>query len=113
MAHIELLDETMRDGQQSLWGMRMQAGMALPVAPMIDRSGYRVIDLTGSSSVIERRPLPEDDPRQRKPDIRLAQEKLDWKPKVPLQEGLRRTIEYFDDMLRSNRIDRFRLSRSA
>ena len=49
MAHIELLDETMRDGQQSLWGMRMQAGMALPVAPMIDRSGYRVIDLTGSS----------------------------------------------------------------
>ena len=49
MAHIELLDETMRDGQQSLWGMRMQAGMALPVAPMIDRTGYRVIDLTGSS----------------------------------------------------------------
>jgi len=49
MAHIELLDETMRDGQQSLWGMRMQAGMALPVAPLIDQSGYRVIDLTGSS----------------------------------------------------------------
>lgn len=49
MAHIEILDETMRDGQQSLWGMRMQAGMALPVAPIIDRSGYRVIDLTGSS----------------------------------------------------------------
>ena len=49
MAHIELLDETMRDGQQALWGMRMQAGMALPVAPIIDRTGYRVIDLTGSS----------------------------------------------------------------
>jgi len=49
MAHIEFLDETMRDGQQSLWGMRMQAGMALPVAPIIDRTGYRVIDLTGSS----------------------------------------------------------------
>jgi len=49
MAHIELLDETMRDGQQSLWGMRMQAGMALPIAPTIDRTGYRVIDLTGSS----------------------------------------------------------------
>ena len=42
MAHIEFLDETMRDGQQSLWGMRMQAGMALPVAPLIDRTGYRV-----------------------------------------------------------------------
>ncbi len=49
MAHIEFLDETMRDGQQSLWGMRMQAGMALPVAPLIDRVGYRVVDLTGSS----------------------------------------------------------------
>jgi len=49
MAHIEFLDETMRDGQQSLWGMRMQAGMALPVASLVDRTGYRVIDLTGSS----------------------------------------------------------------
>lgn len=49
MAHIEFLDATMRDGQQSLWGMRMQAGMALPVAPIIDRTGYRVVDLTGSS----------------------------------------------------------------
>jgi oxaloacetate decarboxylase alpha subunit len=49
MAHIEFLDETMRDGQQSLWGMRMQAGMALPVAPLLDRTGFRVIDLTGSS----------------------------------------------------------------
>jgi oxaloacetate decarboxylase (Na+ extruding) subunit alpha len=49
MAHVEFLDETMRDGQQSLWGMRMQAGMALPVSPIIDRSGFRVIDLAGSS----------------------------------------------------------------
>ncbi len=49
MAHIEFLDETMRDGQQSLWGMRMQAGMALPVSPILDRTGFRVIDLTGSS----------------------------------------------------------------
>jgi oxaloacetate decarboxylase (Na+ extruding) subunit alpha len=49
MAHIEFLDETMRDGQQSLWGMRMQAGMALPVAPLIDKVGFRVVDLTGSS----------------------------------------------------------------
>lgn len=49
MAHIDFLDTTMRDGQQSLWGMRMQAGMALPVAPLADRTGFRVIDLTGSS----------------------------------------------------------------
>lgn len=49
MAHVEFLDETMRDGQQSLWGMRMRAGMALPVSPLIDRTGFRVIDLAGSS----------------------------------------------------------------
>jgi oxaloacetate decarboxylase alpha subunit len=49
MAHIRFLDETMRDGQQSLWGMRMQAGMALPVAPIIDRTGYSTISLAGSS----------------------------------------------------------------
>jgi oxaloacetate decarboxylase alpha subunit len=49
MAHIEFLDETLRDGQQSLWGMRLQAGMALPVSPLLDRTGFRVIDLTGSS----------------------------------------------------------------
>jgi oxaloacetate decarboxylase alpha subunit len=47
MAHIEFVDETMRDGQQSLWGLRMRAGMALPVSPLIDRTGFRVIDLTG------------------------------------------------------------------
>ena len=47
MAHIEFLDETMRDGQQSLWGLRMQAGMALPVSPLIDRTGFQIIDLTG------------------------------------------------------------------
>src|SRR5260370_14142459 len=49
MAHIEFLDQTIRDGQQSLWGMRLQAGMALPAAPWLDNSGFRVIDLTGSN----------------------------------------------------------------
>jgi oxaloacetate decarboxylase alpha subunit len=49
MAHVEFVDETMRDGQQSLWGLRMRAGMALPVAPLVDRTRYRIIDLAGSS----------------------------------------------------------------
>ncbi|WP_411341213.1 pyruvate carboxylase [Sphingopyxis sp. J-6] len=49
MAHVEFLDQTIRDGQQSLWGMRLQAGMALPAASWLDRSGFRVIDLTGSN----------------------------------------------------------------
>lgn len=49
MAHIQILDTTIRDGQQALWGMRMKAGMALPVAPIIDKTGYCVIDTTASS----------------------------------------------------------------
>lgn len=49
MTHVDFLDETIRDGQQSLWGMRMQAGMALPVAHLLDRTGFRVVDFAGSS----------------------------------------------------------------
>jgi oxaloacetate decarboxylase (Na+ extruding) subunit alpha len=49
MARIEIVDQTLRDGQQSYWGMRMQAGQVLPVAAAIDSAGYRVVDLTGSS----------------------------------------------------------------
>jgi UDP-glucuronate decarboxylase len=54
-----------------------------------------VIRLSGSQSRIEFYPLPEDDPKQRQPDISLAKEKLDWQPAVELKEGLKRTIEYF------------------
>ena len=60
-----------------------------------------VIELTGSRSKLSYRPLPMDDPRQRKPDIGLAREKLGWEPHVPLREGLQRTINYFDTLLRS------------
>lgn len=49
MAHIEFVDETFRDGQQSLWGMRMQAGMALPIAGNLDRTGFRRIEMAGSN----------------------------------------------------------------
>ena len=55
----------------------------------------RVIALTGSQSRIVHRPLPQDDPTRRCPDIGLAREKLNWVPTVPLDEGLRRTIEWF------------------
>ena len=58
-----------------------------------------VIRLTGSRSKIQFRELPEDDPRQRKPDITLAREKLGWEPRTPLEEGLQRTIEYFRQLL--------------
>jgi UDP-glucuronate decarboxylase len=55
----------------------------------------KVIALTGSSSTIVYRPLPSDDPMQRRPDITLAQSELGWTPSVALDEGLARTIEYF------------------
>ena len=54
-----------------------------------------VVDLTGSKSEIIYRPLPQDDPMQRRPDISLAQSHLGWQPRVPLRDGLARTIAYF------------------
>ena len=64
------------------------------------REGHR----TGRRQVEDRpaRPLPVDDPLQRRPDITLARDKLEWEPKVPLEQGLAKTIEYFDGLLRSN-----------
>ena len=58
-----------------------------------------VIALTGSKSKIVFRPLPSDDPKMRRPDISLAKAKLDWEPKVQLEEGLKNTIEYFRSRL--------------
>jgi UDP-glucuronate decarboxylase len=58
-----------------------------------------VIALTGSRSELVFRPLPVDDPRQRRPDIRQAESVLGWRPAVPLKEGLTRTIAYFDALL--------------
>ncbi len=60
-----------------------------------------VIEMTGSKSELVRKPLPQDDPVMRKPDISIAQEKLGWQPKVPLRDGLKKTIDYFDDLIRS------------
>jgi len=61
----------------------------------------QVIRFTGSRSKIERKPLPLDDPRQRQPDITKAREKLDWTPDVSLEDGLHRTIRYFEELLRA------------
>jgi dTDP-glucose 4,6-dehydratase len=57
-----------------------------------------VIKLAGSSSKLRHEPLPVDDPKVRQPDISRARDLLDWEPKIPLEEGLSRTIEYFKDM---------------
>ncbi|MDR2579186.1 MAG: SDR family oxidoreductase [Chitinispirillales bacterium] len=65
----------------------------------IKQLAEEVIALTGSKSKIVYQPLPSDDPKQRRPDIALAKEKLGWEPKVLLKDGLIKTIEYFRDNL--------------
>jgi UDP-glucuronate decarboxylase len=65
----------------------------------MEQLAEKVLALTGSRSKIVYRPLPVDDPKQRQPDISLANEKLGWTPKVPLDVGLERTIAYFDGLL--------------
>ena len=60
----------------------------------------KVIELTGSKSEIIFKPLPENDPKRRRPDITLAREKLAWEPKVLLEQGLKKTIEYFEALLK-------------
>ena len=73
-----------------------------PVEITILGLARRILDLTGSSSAIDHRPRPADDPVRRQPDITLARETLDWEPKVLLDDGLRETIAYFEDILRAD-----------
>ncbi|HXR85946.1 MAG TPA: UDP-glucuronic acid decarboxylase family protein [Stellaceae bacterium] len=73
-----------------------------PVETTVAELAHKIIDLTGSRSKVEHRPLPVDDPTQRCPDISRAKSLLGWEPKVPLETGLKRTIEYFDRLLGSN-----------
>ncbi len=60
----------------------------------------KVIDFTGSSSKLELKPLPHDDPTRRRPDISYAKKHLGWEPEVKLDDGLRKTIEYFEQTLK-------------
>ena len=62
----------------------------------------QILSLTNSKSKLIFHPLPQDDPKQRKPDITLAQKELDWYPKVALKDGLVKTIEYFENLLKEN-----------
>ena len=70
-----------------------------PVEFTIRELADKVIQMTNSRSKIVKMPLPPDDPTQRQPDIRVAKKELDWEPKIPLEEGLKKTIAYFTSII--------------
>ncbi len=72
----------------------------------------KIVDMVNSGSKIVRRPLPENDPRQRQPDITLAKKHLSWQPHTQLQEGLTRTIAYFENLLSEQRTRQLLLMRT-
>lgn len=74
-----------------------------PVESTMIELAEKILELTGSRSELVTRPLPQDDPLQRCPDITRAKEKLGWQPKVSLEEGLKKTIDYFDNLLKDEK----------
>ena len=70
-----------------------------PTEMTVRELAEKIVELTGSKSELVFRPLPEDDPKQRQPDISLAKSKLDWAPDYDLEQGLKRTIDYFERQL--------------
>jgi len=70
-----------------------------PAELTVKEIAEKIIALTGSKSRIVYKPLPQDDPKKRRPDIALAREKLDWQPEVKLEDGLKKTIEYFRNIM--------------
>jgi UDP-glucuronate decarboxylase len=73
--------------------------LGTPFEVTILQLAEKVLELTGSRSPLIKKPMPIDDPAQRQPDIGLARRTLGWEPKVPLEEGLKKTIAYFDRVL--------------
>ncbi len=71
-----------------------------PVETTVAELADAILAITGSKSEVEHHPLPSDDPVRRCPDISLARKTLGWEPRTPLEEGLKSTIDYFDDLLR-------------
>ena len=74
-----------------------------PVEFTIKELAEKIIDMTGSKSKLSLNPLPQDDPKQRQPDITLAKKELGWEPKIKLEQGLKKTIEYFDNLIKEGR----------
>jgi UDP-glucuronate decarboxylase len=74
-----------------------------PVEFTIKELAEKIIEMTNSTSKLTLNPLPQDDPKQRQPDITLAKKELNWEPKIKLEEGLKTTINYFDNLIKEGR----------
>lgn len=95
---VDGLMRTMATGTEE----RGPINLGNPVEFTIRELASLVLELTGSSSKLVFRPLPSDDPKQRRPDIERAKAALGWEPKVRLRDGLEKTIAYFETLLRTN-----------
>lgn len=82
-------------------GFHSPVNLGNPAEMTIYELAYLIIGLTGSSSKIIHKDLPKDDPMRRRPDISLAQRELSWSPKVDIETGLKKTIAYFKDLIRT------------
>lgn len=97
--YIDDLIEGMIRMMNTQKGFTGPVNLGNPAEFSIQTLAERIIDLTGSQSRIVYCPLPEDDPKQRKPLIDLAQNVLGWTPKIQLETGLRKTVDYFEGIL--------------
>jgi UDP-glucuronate decarboxylase len=89
------------DGREGQPGYPGPLNLGNPEEFTVQQLAEKIVELTHSKSTIVYRPLPVDDPMQRRPDISRARGYLDWEPRVSLTAGLRRTIDYFDTLLRN------------
>jgi UDP-glucuronate decarboxylase len=94
---IEAFMRMMATGDDVTGPVNVGNAVEVPVVELAER----ILKMTKSKSKLVRRPLPQDDPTQRCPDISLARRMLGWEPKVPLEDGLGRTIDYFLRLLKS------------
>ena len=100
--YVDDLVEGMHRMMNSREGFTGPVNLGNPVEFTMLELANKVIELTGSRSKLVYQPLPSDDPAQRKPVIDLAKKELDWTPDIMLEEGLRRTIRYFEQVLQKS-----------
>ncbi len=98
--YVDDLIDGMIKFMESIDVLKGPVNMGNPVEFTIKNLAEIVIRLTRSTSKLIYKPLPEDDPLQRQPDISLAKKELDWEPQIPLEEGLIKTIEYFKSVIK-------------